>query len=119
MGSALLVRKEVFEKIGLFDESFFLWFEETDFEKRAKEAGFKIVYFPKAVVRHVRSASIKKINPLKRQAIWNKSLRYYFKKHKSRLERVILEPFILLSYLPAFVRWFLGRVRQTKFIEAQ
>jgi len=117
MGSALLIRREVFDKVGFFDENFFLWFEETDFEKRAKEAGFKIVYFPKAAVRHIRSASIKKISPLKRQAIWNKSLRYYFKKHKPRWEQVILEPFILLSYLPAFVRWFLARLKQTKFIE--
>ncbi|OGY21674.1 MAG: hypothetical protein A2126_01825 [Candidatus Woykebacteria bacterium GWB1_45_5] len=103
MGSALLVRKEVFEKVGAFDENFFLWFEETDLEKRAKEAGFKIIYYPKAQVKHLRSTSIKKINPLKRQAIWNKSLRYYFKKHKSRLEQLILEPFIYISFLPALL----------------
>jgi len=103
MGSALLVRRGVFDKIGLFDENFFLWFEETDLEKRAKEAGFKIVYYPKAEVKHIRSFSIKKINPLKRQRIWNKSLRYYFKKHKSKLEQLILEPFIILSYIPAFL----------------
>src|SRR4030042_2539428 len=111
MGSALLIRKEVFEKVGLFDENFFLWFEETDLEKRAKEAGFNIVYYPKAQVEHLRSASIKKINPLRRQRIWNKSLRYYFKKHRPRLEQILLEPFIALSYLPAFLQFAVDKLR--------
>jgi len=103
MGSALLIRKEVFEKIGFFDENFFLWFEETDLEKRAKEAGFKIVYYPKAEVHHLRSFSSRKMSRLKRQIIWNNSLRYYFKNHGFRLEQFILEPFILLSYILAFL----------------
>jgi len=114
MGSALLIRKEVFEKVGGFDENFFLWFEETDFEKRAKKAGFKIVYYPKAVVHHLRSASVKKINPLGRQTIWNKSLRYFFKKHKSKLEQLLLEPFIFLSYLPAFLLLVREKIKSGK-----
>ncbi len=101
MGSALLIRREVFDKIGLFDEKFFLWFEETDFEKIAKEAGFKLVYYPKAVIKHLVGQSTKQINPIKRQAIWNQSLRYYFQKHRPRLEQAILNFFIILSYLPA------------------
>lgn len=101
MGSVLLIRKEVFEKIGFFDEKFFLWFEETDFEKRAKEAGFKIVYYPRAVVKHLVGHSTKQLNPIKRQAIWNQSLGYYFQKHRPKLEQVILTPFIILSYVPA------------------
>jgi GT2 family glycosyltransferase len=110
MGSALLLRKEVFKKIGLFDENFFLWFEETDFEKKAKEAGFKIVYFPKASVKHLVGHSIKQINSLKRQMIWNKSLQYYFHKHKSKFEQIVLVPFIGLSYLPAFLIFMKGRL---------
>jgi len=103
MGSALLIRREVFEKIGLFDEKFFLWFEETDLEKRAKEAGFKVVYHPKAVVKHLVGQSTKQIHPMKRQAIWNQSLRYYFQKHKSALEQTVLVPFIIVSYVPVFL----------------
>ena len=103
MGSALLIRKEVFDKIGLFDENFFLWFEETDLEKRAKEAGFKVVYYPKAVVKHLVGQSTRQIHPMKRQAIWNQSLRYYFQKHKSALEQTVLVPFIIVSYVPVFL----------------
>ncbi len=40
-GCAMLVKKEVFKKIGLFDENFFLYWEDVDFSLRAKKAGFK------------------------------------------------------------------------------
>jgi GT2 family glycosyltransferase len=112
MGSALLIRREVFEKIGFLDKKFFLWFEETDFEKRAKEAGFKIVYYPNASVSHIRAATIGKLSPLKRQSIWNESVRYYFKKHKSKLKQYLLEPFILTSYIPAFLKFVGGKIKR-------
>ena len=52
-GFAFLVRKEVFRRIGLFDEAFnpYGW-EDVDFSLRAAEAGFRIVYAPGAVVYH-------------------------------------------------------------------
>jgi GT2 family glycosyltransferase len=51
-GSCMLIKREVFERIGLFDERFFLYWEETDFCIRAKRAGFKIVYCPRARIWH-------------------------------------------------------------------
>jgi len=111
MGSAILVRKEVLTKVDFFDENFFLWFEDTDLLKRIASAGYKIVYFPNASVLHIRSHSIRKLCPLERQIIWNKSLRYYFKKHRPRLEQILLEPFIALSYLPAFLQFAVDKLR--------
>jgi len=51
-GCAVLIKREVFEKIGLYDERYFLYLEDLDFSVRAKKAGFKIIYQPKAVVWH-------------------------------------------------------------------
>lgn len=51
-GGAAIYRKEVFEKVGKFDEKFFAYFEDIDFGFRANFAGFKCVYIPKAVVYH-------------------------------------------------------------------
>lgn len=56
-GAALFVKKEVFEKIGILDERFFLYYEDTDFCYRAKQAGFKIMYLPKAIVYHENAKS--------------------------------------------------------------
>ncbi len=51
-GAAMMVRAQVFENIGLFDERYFLYYEESDFSYRAKKAGFKLMYIYKAKVFH-------------------------------------------------------------------
>lgn len=56
-GAAMLVRKHVFEKIGLFDERYFLYYEDSDFCFRAKQAGFKIMYIFQSVVYHKNAQS--------------------------------------------------------------
>lgn len=54
-GAAMLVKKEVFEKIGLLDERYFLYYEDSDFCYRAKMVGFKIIYVPEALVYHANA----------------------------------------------------------------
>lgn len=56
-GAAIFVKKEVIDKIGLFDERYFLYYEDSDFCTRAKNVGFKIIYAPKAVVYHENAKS--------------------------------------------------------------
>lgn len=51
-GCAMLIKREVFEKIGLFDEDYFFYEEDVDFCLRAKRAGFKLLYVPKAKAWH-------------------------------------------------------------------
>jgi len=52
MGSALLVRKSIIDKIGGFDERFFMYYEETDWNYRAKKNNYKIIYVPSTKVFH-------------------------------------------------------------------
>lgn len=51
-GCAMLIKKPVWEKIGLLDERYFLYFEDVDFCLRAKKAGFKIKVEPKSIIVH-------------------------------------------------------------------
>ncbi|MCL4405397.1 MAG: glycosyltransferase family 2 protein [Patescibacteria group bacterium] len=51
-GCAMLIKKEVFEKIGLFDERFFFYAEDLDFCFNAEKAGFNVIYVPGASVFH-------------------------------------------------------------------
>src|SRR3989344_8476608 len=51
-GACMFVKREVFEKIGYFDEKYFLYLEDMDFCMRAKKAGFRIIFEPSAVVSH-------------------------------------------------------------------
>jgi hypothetical protein len=59
-GACMFVRSEVFEKIGLFDEKYFMYKEDEDFSLRAKKAGFKVVYTPSSYLWHkvARSSAI-------------------------------------------------------------
>src|SRR5678816_1148982 len=58
-GCYMLVRKEVIDRCGLFDPRYFLYVEEVDFCRRAKSAGWKVVYFPETSVVHVGGESAK------------------------------------------------------------
>ncbi len=51
-GCCLFIKRKVFEKIGFFDEKYFLYFEDVDFCLRAKRAGFKIALDPKVIIFH-------------------------------------------------------------------
>lgn len=53
----LLVKKSVFKKIGLFDEKYFLYWEDGDFSVRARAAGFRMVYQPLSQIWHKNSHS--------------------------------------------------------------
>jgi GT2 family glycosyltransferase len=82
MGAAMVIRSEVLDKIGLFDERFFVWFEEIDLCKRAHQAGFRIRYFPDAQIIHHGGSSFNKSKVFYKQLIFNNSLIKYFFKHK-------------------------------------
>ena len=60
-GTAMLVRAQVFEKVGLFDESLFMYAEEVDFTLRARQAGYKFAAEPRAIMWHRVSASANRV----------------------------------------------------------
>ena len=64
-GCAALYRREMLEEIGLFDEEFFLYCEDTDLGLRARWAAWECVYVPEAVVEHRYSHSAGRASPLK------------------------------------------------------
>jgi len=72
---ACLYRKEMLEDIGLYDEDFFAYADETDMGWRAQLAGWKCIYNPRAIVYHFHSASSGTYSPFKaflveRNRIW-------------------------------------------------
>jgi N-acetylglucosaminyl-diphospho-decaprenol L-rhamnosyltransferase len=57
MGACMLVRREAADTVGLFDEDFFMFSEETDWCYRFRQAGWKVLFFPGAEFVHVGGAS--------------------------------------------------------------
>src|SRR5262249_25180660 len=62
-GCAMLVRREVLERVGLFDEAYFFGFEDLDLCLRARAAGFRSEVVPEAAVRHEGHATIGRRSP--------------------------------------------------------
>lgn len=52
-----LIRREVIERVGLLDEGYFMYFEDADYCRAAREAGFRVRHFPHARVVHLRGGS--------------------------------------------------------------
>ena len=64
-GCAMMIKREVIEKVGMFPEKFFMYYEELDFSTRAIKNGYKILFTGKAEIYHKESMSIGKKNSLK------------------------------------------------------
>ncbi|RJQ33231.1 glycosyltransferase family 2 protein [Candidatus Parcubacteria bacterium] len=99
MGAAMVIRREVFEQIGFFDEGFFVWFEEVDFCHRAKKHKIKIKYFPGAELYHVGGKSFGQKSVIRKQFIFDKSLLYYFLKHKPIWQLIIIALIVPINIL--------------------
>ena len=56
-GCCVLIRSEVFDKIGLLDEKYFLYYEDSDYSEKVKRAGYKIYYLPTSVIWHKNAGS--------------------------------------------------------------
>jgi glycosyl transferase family 2 len=63
-GGSVLLRTEALREAGIFDQDFFLYYEDTDLSWRLRALGWAIRYQPEAVVRHIHSASSVEWSPL-------------------------------------------------------
>jgi hypothetical protein len=99
-GASMLVRRQVFEDIGLMDEGFFLYFEEVDFCCRARAAGWQVWYVPESRVLHLEGASTGiRAKASRRAGYWYDSRRRFFVKHHG-----------VIGLLLADTLWAIGRL---------
>ena len=101
-GASMLVRREVFEHVGLIDEAYFLYFEEVDFLLRAKRSGFETYYVPESRVMHHVGASTGVSDERKAQkrvpGYWFDSRRRYFLKNHGPLGAAAADVAWLLGF---------------------
>lgn len=108
MGAFMFIRRDVLDEIGLFDERYFIWFEEVDYCKMAHDAGWKIRHYGDIEITHHKGHTFSKIATLRKQKWIRTSLRKYVKKHlgtASWLALWVLTPvFIVLALLAAVIK---------------
>ena len=81
-GASMMIRPSVFAAIGGLDENYFLYFEETDFCYRAKQAGYSTWYVPESRIMHIAGQSTqvdeRDASPKRMPHYWFESRRRYF-----------------------------------------
>lgn len=106
-GCAMAVRREVFEKIGLFDEKYFSYVEDVDLCKRALDACFRFAYCYRSVVLHKGASCLGEFSPAKTYLnVRNKA--YFIKKNVS----LILWPISWLWLFVVVMLWMLRAIRR-------
>jgi GT2 family glycosyltransferase len=80
-GASMMMRSAMLDEVGLFDESFFLYFEETDLCRRAKLAGWPTYYVVESRVEHVGGVSTGMKTWKRVPKYWFDSRRHYFRKN--------------------------------------
>lgn len=83
-GASMMIRMDVLDQVGLFDEGFFLYFEETDLCRRAAKAGWETHYVWESEIAHIGSASTGMQRWDRVPDYWYDSRRRYFEKHHGR-----------------------------------
>jgi GT2 family glycosyltransferase len=81
IGASMIVRRSVFEHLGGFDPSFFMYGEETDLCLRARRAGFEIGYVEDVEVRHIGGASERGKDPYEVWLRRTTGLHQFWQKH--------------------------------------
>ena len=93
-GAAMFVRKEVVDQIGVLDNNLFMYCEDVDWCKRAWLAGFKVVYYPQAVITHAIGTSTSQIAN-KMIVRFHRSMFRYYKKHTVKESPTLARPLLL------------------------
>jgi N-acetylglucosaminyl-diphospho-decaprenol L-rhamnosyltransferase len=94
-GAAMFFRPEVFLQAGLFDETYFLYYEEADLCLRVAEKGWELWYVPASHVVHLVGQSTgvteRTARPRRLPRYWFESRRYFYTKHRGRLYAALVD----------------------------
>lgn len=116
-GSALMARREVYTQIGGLDEGYVMYYEEMDWCKRGREAGWRAIYLGTAQITHHGGKSTEQVTARK-HIYYNESKLRYFGKFHGRGFALLLRLFLLTSYgwqiTRESLRWLLGSKRQMR-----
>lgn len=109
-GAAMMIRRDVFDAIGLMDENYFLYYEEVDFCLQAKRAGWPCWYLADAVVIHIEGQATGVeyglAQPRRRPTYWFDSRRRFFVKNFGRPVAVLAD----LAQAGGLALWHLKRL---------
>lgn len=117
VGACLLVRREVVDEVGYLDESYFMYSEELDWQKRIRDAGWVVAYVPTAQVIHYEGKSSEQAGAAT-HIRFARSKIHYFRKHHGLLVAILVRGWLIANYLYEWsaeaIKWVLGHKRDLR-----
>ena len=109
-GADIFFRKSVLDEVGLFDENFFMYFEETDLCKRIRDNGYDIKIIKDAKIIHLEGQSNNNI--LKKKKLSKQSEFYYFRKHRPNQIWLVKTLYVILYCID----WIILKNSDSKYL---
>lgn len=115
-GAAMMINREVLDKVGVMPEDFFLYYEELDWSEQIRNAGFKVYVEPNALVFHKESFTVGTNSALK-EYYHTRNRIFFVRRNRSRSQVAIFYLFLIFFTIPKNTLLFL-RNRQWEHIAA-
>ncbi|MDX1522867.1 MAG: glycosyltransferase family 2 protein, partial [Anaerolineae bacterium] len=117
VGAAIFIRAETWQQIGPIDESFFMYFEETDWCRRCVQAGWEIHYLPSAQIIHYEGKSSEQVMA-DRTIRFQRSKIHYARKYFGRSWALALRLFLWATFafqwFEESAKWLIGHRRELR-----
>ncbi len=115
IGADLMLRKSALDEVGIFNEKFFLYYEESELQFRIRQAGYSIYYVPDAKIFHFEGASTKCRKKFRRQIITQSEYLYFSLCYKN-IPKVLLRIMCSLPQIYRFITMPKHTFRSLKYI---
>ena len=116
-GADLFVPKSVFDRIKGFDSDFFMYYEETDLQKRMDGAGLKRYSINQRDIIHLEGGSFGGDLPFKRKMLMTKGMKLYINKHFSSLSKIHIMLLCLLMLFKDLIKLDYSKQQKTTIIK--
>lgn len=114
VGAALIIRRDTWQEVGPLDEGYFMYFEELDWCRRCRAAGWEVHYVPQAVILHHEAQSSDQV-PAARAIYFQRSKVRYFRKYHGAAWANCIRLFLLCTFavqlLEETLKWLIGHKR--------
>ena len=107
MGAFMMIPRTVIDKVGMLDEEFFMYGEDIDWCYRIKEAGYKIMYYPKEKIIHYKGSSSKK-KKAKTTYEFHRAMILFYRKHYNDKYNIFVK---ILVYIGVALRMILSMIK--------
>lgn len=102
-GCCLLVRKKMINQIGPLDEKIFAFGEDIDFCVRAKNAGWKVIYFPESEIIHLGGKGGAQSAPLTKIWAIHQAMKMFYEKHEKKKHNLVINQVIKIGIFCSFL----------------